>query len=60
MLKCEKFLGQLTRSVLKIGEMLKMLKVLWGIDPPPTKNKLLKIGEMLKMLKNSRNIFLSA
>ena len=29
------------KKVLKIGEMLKMLKMLkvfWGIDPPPPKN----------------------
>ena len=47
-------------TVLKTGEMLKMLKVLWGIDSPtPPKNKL-QAGEMLKMLKVSRNVFLSA
>ena len=38
--------------------MLKMLKVFWGIDPPPPHQKMLKAGEMLKMLKISRNIFL--
>ena len=36
--------------MLKTGEMLellKMLKVLWGIDPPPPE-KNLQTGEMLK------------
>ena len=30
----KKFLGQLTKNVLETGEMLKMLKVLWGIPAP--------------------------
>ena len=39
--------------MLKTGEMFKMLKVFWGIEPPPPK-KMLKTGEMLKI---SRNVF---
>ena len=39
MLKMLKVFGPTDKNVLKIGEMLKMLKVLWGIDPPPTKKK---------------------
>ena len=48
------------KKVLKTGEMLKMLKMLkvfWGIDPPPTK-KCPRTGQMLKMFKVFRICFL--
>ena len=44
MLKVSRNVFFFFQKVPKTGEMLKMLKVFWGIDPPPIK-KCLKLGK---------------
>ena len=49
------------KKVLKTGEMLKMLKMLkvfWGIDPPPPHQKMSQNWGNVKNVKSFQNLFL--
>ena len=61
MLKMLKVFGPTDKNVLKTGEMLKMLKrlkVFWGIDPPPTKQKIPPNWGNVKSVNNFPEMFL--